>query len=268
MADLNSKVALVTGAARGQGRSHAVGLARDGADIIAIDICGPIRNLPYQHATADELADTADQVKNLGRQVIPLEIDVRDLAALRDGVDGAVERLGRLDIVVANAGICIPAAWDQVAPEVWQDTIDINLTGAWNTVSVGGPHVVAAGGGSIILVSSAAGLRAQPFLAPYVASKFGLTGLAQMLSLELASHNVRVNSIHPTGVRSPMGSGNTGMHELIAANPKLGVVFQNALDVQTVECEDVTHAIRFLVSEEARFITGLAMTIDAGTTRM
>jgi SDR family mycofactocin-dependent oxidoreductase len=268
VADLNGKVALVTGAARGQGRSHAIGLAGDGADIIALDICGPIANLPYPSATSDELAETADAVKALGRQVVTLEIDVRDLDALRAGVDGAVEQLGRLDIAIANAGICIPSAWTDVKPEVWKDTIDINLTGTWNTVTVAGPHVVAAGGGSLILISSVAGVRAQPFLAPYVASKFGVTGLAQMLSLELAAQNVRVNSIHPTGVRSAMGSGNTGMHELIAANPKVGIVFQNALDVPFVEVEDVTNAIRFLVSDEARYITGLAMTVDAGTTKM
>jgi SDR family mycofactocin-dependent oxidoreductase len=264
MGRFDGKVAFITGAARGQGRTHAVGMAREGADIAIIDICGPIDGLPYASSTTAELDETAQLVRDAGREVRHAAVDIRDADAMSEFLDKAVADLGGLDIAVANAGICIPGAWDDITPDVWRDTLDINLTGTWNTARLAAPHLVARGGGSMILTSSVAGLKVQPFLTPYVASKFGVTGLMHAFSVELAQHHVRVNSVHPTGVNSPMGSGNSGMHALIQANPELGTIFSNSLPVSAIECEDVTDAVMFLASDAARFITGHALGVDAG----
>lgn len=264
MGTLDGKVAFITGAARGQGRTHAVGMAAQGADIAIIDLCGPVDDLPYASATVEELDETAALVKAHGRRVSHAVVDIRVAEALKTFLDEAVADLGGLDIAVANAGICIPGAWDDITPEVWRDTIDINLTGTWNTARLAAPHLVARGGGSMILTSSVAGLKVQPFLTPYVASKFGVTGLMHAFSVELAQHHVRVNSVHPTAVNSPMGSGNTGIPGLIAANPELGAIFSNSLPIGAIECEDVTDAVLFLASDAAKYITGHALGVDAG----
>jgi NAD(P)-dependent dehydrogenase (short-subunit alcohol dehydrogenase family) len=239
-------------------------MAQQGADVAIIDICGPIDNLPYAAATDDDLEETAQLVKDAGGSVRHAVVDTRDAEALTSFLDDAVAELGGLDIAVANAGICIPGAWDDITPDVWNDTIDINLTGTWNTARAAAPHLIARGGGSMILTSSVAGLKVQPFLTPYVASKFGVTGLMHAFSVELAEHSVRVNSVHPTAVNSPMGSGNTGIPGLIAANPGLGALFSNSLPVGAIECEDVTDAVLFLASDAAKYITGHALGVDAG----
>lgn len=263
------KVALVTGAARGQGRAHAVRLAQEGADIIAVDICAPIRNVPYPAATEADLADTVKQVEELDRRIVSRVVDTRDLDALRTAVDDGVAELGKLDVVVANAGICIMAPWDQVTPEIFRDTIDVNLVGTWNTVVASAPHLVRNGGGSIILTSSAAGLKGLPFLTPYVASKHGVTGLARAFAAELAKDNIRVNSLHPTGVETAMGSGDgTAMiGAAIEANPRIGAMFTNTLPIETTQPEDQANAVLFLASDESRYVTALAMTVDAGNTQ-
>jgi NAD(P)-dependent dehydrogenase (short-subunit alcohol dehydrogenase family) len=155
---VEGKVALVTGAARGQGRSHAVRLAAEGADIIAVDICAPIPTVPYPLATPGDLAETVQQAEAQDRRIISAEVDIRDAAALREAVDAGVAELGKLDVVVANAGICVLAAWDEVTQEIERDIIDVNLTGTWNTLMAAAPHLIAAGGGSIIVTSSTAGL--------------------------------------------------------------------------------------------------------------
>ncbi|MDF2576398.1 MAG: 3-ketoacyl-ACP reductase, partial [Agromyces sp.] len=173
---VEGKVAFVTGAARGQGRSHALRLAEEGADIIAVDLCGPVPNLQYSHATEEDLQETVRQVEALDRRIVARKADVRDRDAMKAAIDEGVAELGHLDIVVGNAGICIIAEWDKVTPEIWDETISTNLTGVWNTVQLTAPHLITAGGGSIILTSSAAGLKGLPFLTPYVASKFGVTG--------------------------------------------------------------------------------------------
>jgi SDR family mycofactocin-dependent oxidoreductase len=269
MGRVEGKVALVTGAARGQGRSHAVRLAAEGADIIAVDICAPLPNVDYPPATAEDLAVTVKEVEALGRRIVAVQADTRDRGALRQAVDAGAAELGRLDVVVANAGICTLRSWADVTPEIWQDTIDVNLTGTWNTVMAGAPHLIAAGGGSIILISSAAGLKGLPFLVPYVASKHGITGLARAFAHELAEHNIRVNSVHPTGVDTPMGSG-AGMAligELVTAHPRLAGLLTNSLPVDVIPAADVSHAVLFLASDESRNITALAMTVDAGNTQ-
>ncbi|GGM80895.1 3-ketoacyl-ACP reductase [Thermopolyspora flexuosa] len=266
MGRVAGKVALITGAARGQGRSHAVRLAQEGADVIAVDICGPIPNITYPHATPDDLAETVKQVEALDRRIVAVHADVRDRDALKQAIDTGVAELGRLDIVVANAGICIIKSWDEVTPEIWRDTIDINLTGVWNTVQLAAPHLIAAGGGSIIITSSAAGLKGLPFLAPYAASKHGLVGLMRVFAHELAQHNIRVNTVHPTGVRTPMGEGG-GLTELLAKNPRLGGMFTNSLPIEATEPEDISNAVLFLASDESRYVTAHTLTVDAGNTQ-
>ena len=182
---LSGRVALVTGAARGQGRSHAARLAAEGADVIGIDVCQDMVGIDYPMATPDDLAETAGMVEAAGRRMVTDIVDVRDIDALRRAVDGAVARLGRLDVVVANAGVCAVRRWDEVDAALWDTIIGINLTGAWNTCIVALPHLLRTGGGSIVLVSSAAGLKGQPFFAPYSASKHGLVGIMRSLANEL-----------------------------------------------------------------------------------
>jgi SDR family mycofactocin-dependent oxidoreductase len=265
---VEGKVAFITGAARGQGRSHAVRLAQEGADIIAVDLCGPVRGVPYRPATTEDLNQTVKEVEAAGRQIVASVVDVRDADALTHAVDAGVAELGRLDIVIANAGICITAGWDEVTPQIWQDTIDVNLTGNWNTIRASVPHVIAGGrGGSVILISSAAGLKGLPFLTPYVASKHGITGLARAFAAELAEHSIRVNSIHPTGVNTPMGEGAGDFEKLLAANPKLGGMLVNTLPVEVTEPIDISNAVLYLASDESRYVTALAMAVDAGNTQ-
>ncbi|WP_280270536.1 mycofactocin-coupled SDR family oxidoreductase [Nocardia wallacei] len=270
MSDLSGKVALITGAARGQGRAHARKLASEGAAIIALDLCGALpKSVRYRSATRADLDETVDLVEGLGRRVIPIVADVREFDALKASVDRAVDELGGLDIVVANAGIAVVTEWDKVTPEAFRDTIDTNLVGVWNTVMVGAPHLQRRSGGSIVLASSAAGLRVQPFMVDYVASKYAVTGMAKAFAAELAKDNIRVNSIHPTGVNTDMAT-DPSVQEVfsgaIERNPRPASLFTNMLDVALVEPGDVANTVSYLVSEEARFITGHAMTIDAGIT--
>jgi SDR family mycofactocin-dependent oxidoreductase len=260
------KVAFITGAARGQGRSHAIRLAEEGADIIAVDISRDYDTVGYPMATTADLAETVKAVEALDRRIIAAEADVRDLAALTAAVDDGVAQLGHLDIVSANAGICTVQAWDEVTPAVWQDTIDTNLTGVWNTMVAAAPHLIAAGGGSIICTSSTAGLKGLPFLAPYVAAKHGVVGIAKTMANELAKHKIRVNTVHPTGVDTPMVAGLGGLQPLLTRDPELGPIFMNTLDVEAVDARDISNAVLFLASDEARYVTGLEFTVDAGNT--
>ncbi len=262
---VTGKVALITGAARGQGRSHALRLAAEGADVIAVDICDQVADIEYTTATADDLAMTAKLVEEAGARVVTHAVDVRDAAGMADAVADGVARLGRLDIAVANAGVCSIQRWDDVTPQLWDTVIGINLTGVWNTCVASIPHLVEAGGGSMILVSSVAGLKGQPFLTPYVASKHGMVGIMRSLANELASKHIRVNSLHPTGVDTPMLNGMVGLTGLIDASPDVGSVFLNSLPVDLVRAEDVSNAVLFLASDEARYVTGLTMTVDAGS---
>ena len=260
------KVAFITGAARGQGRSHAIRLAEEGADIIAVDICRDYGTVPYAMATEADLAETVKAVEALDRRIVATQADVRDAAALKAAVDDGVAQLGRLDIVSANAGICTVQSWDEVTPEVWQDTLDTNLTGVWNTMVVSVPHLIAAGGGSIICTSSTAGIKGLPYLAPYVAAKHGVVGIARTMANELAIHKIRVNTVHPTGVDTPMGNGLGGLEPLINRDPNLGPIYLNTLPVETVDPRDISNAVLFLASDEARYVTGLEFTVDAGNT--
>jgi len=203
---LDGKVAFVTGAARGQGRSHAVRMAQEGADVIAIDICGPVDDtITYPLATSDELAETARLVEAQGRKVLAREVDIRDLAALQQVVSDGVAQFGRLDVLIANAGVLSWGRLFEMPEEQWDSVVGVNLSGTWRTIRAAVPAMIEAGnGGSIIIVSSSAGLKATPGNGHYAASKFGLVGLTNALSLEVGEFGIRVNSIHPYSIQTPM----------------------------------------------------------------
>jgi SDR family mycofactocin-dependent oxidoreductase len=260
------KVAFITGAGRGQGRSHALRLAEEGADIIAVDICEDYQTVGYGMSTDADLADTVKQVEALDRRIIARKADVRDASRLKQVLGEGVAELGKLDIVVANAGICTVQTWDEVTPAVWQDTLDTNLSGVWNTMVTAAPHLIANGGGSIICTSSTAGIKGLPYLAPYVAAKHGVVGIAKTMANELARHKIRVNTVHPTGVNTPMGTGLGGLEPLLTRDPSLGPIFMNTLPVEIVEPRDISNAVLFLASDEAQYVTGLEFTVDAGNT--
>ncbi|MCQ1953557.1 mycofactocin-coupled SDR family oxidoreductase [Arthrobacter sp. zg-Y238] len=269
MGRVEGKVAFITGAARGQGRSHAIRLAQEGADIIAVDLCDSVPGVNYPAATEEDLAQTVKEVEALDRRIVAAKADVRDRAAMQRVLDAGVAELGRLDIVVANAGIMIMKPWDETTPDMWEETVGINLTGVWNTVQLAAPHLVESGGGSIILTSSAAGLKGLPFLAPYVAAKHGVVGLMRAFATELAEHHIRVNSIHPTGVMTTMISGEDmqSFPVWLEEHARLAGMSTNLLDVQAVQPADISNAVLFLASDEARYVTSLAMTVDAGVTQ-
>jgi SDR family mycofactocin-dependent oxidoreductase len=263
---VEGKVAFVTGAGRGQGRSHAVRLAEEGADVIAVDVLEDYPTVNYGMSSQADLDETVKQVEALDRRIVARKADVRDAGALKAALEEGVAELGRLDIVVANAGICTVQAWDEVTPEVWRDTLDTNLTGVWNSMVVAVPHLIEAGGGSIVCTSSTAGIKGLPFLAPYVAAKHGVVGIARSLANELAKHRIRVNTVHPTGVDTPMVAGLGGLEPLLTRDPDLGSIFVNTLPVEIVEARDISNAVLFLASDEARYVTGLEFTVDAGNT--
>ena len=260
------KVAFITGAARGQGRSHALRLADEGADIIAVDRIEDYASVGYAMAQQADLDEMCEQVRSRGRRVVAAKGDVRDQAQLRAVLDRGISEFGRLDIVIANAGICTVQAWNDVSPEVWNDTIDTNLTGVWNTIVVSAPHLIANGGGSVIITSSAAGIKGLPFFTPYVAAKHGIVGIARSLANELASHRIRVNTVHPAGVDTAMSRGLAGLDKLIGRDPNLGPIFMNSYPVEMMDASDVSNAVLFLASDESRYVTGLELTIDGGNT--
>lgn len=267
---LTDRVAFITGAARGQGRAHAVRLAREGADIIAVDIAGKLPDcVPYDHATPEDLAETVSLVEATGRRIVSTVVDTRDHEGLRDAVDAGVAELGRLDVIVANAGITAPQAWNAITPEDFRDVTDVNITGTWNTVMAGAHHIVDGGrGGSIILVSSAAGLKMQPFMVHYTASKHAVTGMARAFAAELGRHRIRVNSLHPGAVATPMGSGDMvdGLVRADATNPGLmNMVTPFIPDI--AQPEDISDAVAWLASDESRFVTAAAIAVDMGSTQ-
>jgi SDR family mycofactocin-dependent oxidoreductase len=273
MGRLDNKVALITGAARGQGRSHAVRLAQEGADIIALDICEQIPSVAYAMGTEDDLRETVRLVETENRIIKSVKVDVRDEAAMREAVDGAVSQLGRLDIVVANAGI-VTYGGDahQISAQEWHDVVGVNQTGVWMTCKVSVPHILAHGdGGSIAIISSAAGLHAFAGVPHYVTAKTGIVGLMKAMALELGPHRIRVNSIHPTQVDTPMIM-HEGSYRLFlpdAESPTREDFAPISQDMHVipepwVEAIDVSHAVAFLVSDEARYITGATIPVDLG----
>ena len=268
MGKLEGKVAFITGAARGQGRSHAVRLAQEGADIIGIDLCAQIESVAYPMASPDELAQTAREVEALDRRIYVAQADVRDDAALQAAFDAGVAEIGPVDIVLANAGIA-PMSLEEPR-RAWQDVIDTNLTGVFNTVEAAIPSMIERGqGGAIVLTSSTAGNNGigGPTRGGlgYTAAKHGVVGLMRSYANNLAPHSIRVNTVHPTGVSTPMVV-NDVMMEFLAQDPSLSNSMANALPVDMVEAVDISNAIAWLVSDDARYVTGVMLPVDAGFT--
>jgi len=272
MGRVEGKVAFITGAARGQGRSHAVRLAQEGADIIAVDVCRQVDTVPYPTATSADLAETVRQVEALDRRIVATEADVRDLGALTKAVDDGVGQLGRLDIVLANAGISTPAPTLEMDEETWSTMIDVNLTGVWKTVRAAVPHIVDGGrGGSVVITSSLAAQKANANTAHYTAAKAGLVGLMKVLALELAPQNIRVNTIHPTTVATDMIL-NEPTYRLFRpdvehptrADFEEAALTLNKMPVPALEAVDISNAVLYLVSDDGRYVTGTTHTVDAG----
>jgi SDR family mycofactocin-dependent oxidoreductase len=266
---LDGKVAFITGAARGMGRAHAVRLASEGADIIAIDVCAEFDSTDYPGATAEDLATTVKLVEDQGRRILTRQADVRDVEAVDAVVADGVREFGRLDIVIANAGIIRVTDSDD-RRRTFRDVIDVNLVGVWNTVDAAIPALLAGGrGGSIVLTSSTQGIKAsgteRSGLQAYAASKRALVALMQGWALQLAPDSIRVNTIHPSGVATDMIINETTMALAAAKDPWL-LSQRNALPIALVQPEDIAAAVAWLVSDAGRFITGTAWPLDAGFT--
>jgi len=274
---LDGKVAVVSGAARGQGRTHAVRLAQEGADIIAMDICADIDTVHYPLASPEDLQETVAQVEELDRRVIATETDVRDGKAVTAAIDSGVAELGRLDIVIANAGIAMYDAADTMSEQSWQDMIGTNLTGVWHVCRASMPHMIEGGrGGAMVLTSSIAAHVGMLNLSHYSAAKAGVVGLMQSLAVELGPHMIRVNTVHPTSVNTKMII-NEATYDLLVpgAGPSARAVdapadvieaFKglNAMPVAWVEPDDISNAIIYLVSDSGRYVSGTQLNVDAG----
>jgi SDR family mycofactocin-dependent oxidoreductase len=268
---LEGKVAFITGAARGQGRAHAVRMAREGADIIAVDIAGKLPDcVPYFPATPEDLAETVRLVEATGQRILASTADTRDLDRLREVVDTGVGELGRLDVIVANAGVAAPQVWNEITPTSFKDVMEINVNGTWNAVMAGAQHIIDGGrGGSVILISSAAGIKLQPFMIHYTTSKHAVTGMARAFAAELGRHAIRVNSVHPGAVNSEMGSGDMigAIGRTMETNPQLAHMMTPFLPTWVSEPEDIADAVLWLATDESKLVTATALAIDQGATQ-
>lgn len=269
---MEGKVAFVTGAARGQGRAHAVRLAQEGADVIAVDLCAPVGSVDkYPAATMEDLDATVAEVEGLGRRIVASVADVRDGDGLAKALDAGVAELGGLDTVVANAGIASYGMSWELSERQWQDMLDVNLTGVWHTAKAAVPHLRRRGGGCMLFTSSIGGLKGIQQVAHYVAAKHGLVGLMRTMANELAPQRIRVNTVHPTNVDTHMiqNPGTWGMFAPGDPEPTKekamdGFRSLNAIPVPWVDVEDIANAVLFLASDEARYVTGVALPVDAG----
>lgn len=270
MGQLDGKVAFITGAARGQGRSHALRLAQEGADIIGVDLCEQVGTVQYAMSTPEDLAETAKLVEDLDRRIVTRQADVRDPAGLREAFEAGVAELGRVDIILANAGIA-----NQIGGEPedefrgWQDVIDIKLTGVFNTVKIAAPRMIEQGdGGAIVLTSSTQGLSGRGgdgggAMSGYAAAKHGVVGLMRTFAHWLAPHSIRVNTVHPTGVNTPMVV-NPQLAAWMNEHPEKGDALANLMPVEMVEPVDISNAILYLVSDAGRYVSGVTLPVDAG----
>ncbi|MFZ1160633.1 mycofactocin-coupled SDR family oxidoreductase [Mycobacterium sp.] len=269
MGELDNTVAVITGAARGQGRSHAVALAERGADIIAVDICADIDAIPYPLGTKSDLDETVRLVQDTGRRAVPVVADVRDLAALEAGVQAGIDDLGDVDIVIANAGVVAIGDLATRAEPVFTTIVDTNLKGVWHTMLATVPSIIRKGrGGAVVLVSSSQGLIGRggdgsAAMFAYVASKHGVVGMMRSAANAYAPHKIRVNSVNPSGVATPMIINDFVINGM-TANPNPAVSQTLLPDVPLVEAQDVTEAVLWLVSPRARYVTGIAVPVDAG----
>jgi SDR family mycofactocin-dependent oxidoreductase len=277
MGRLESKVAFVTGAARGQGRSHCVRLAEEGADIIAVDVCEALPGVPYPASTPEDFEETVRLVEALDRRIVWAKADVRDDAALKELVDDGVAQLGRLDIVSAQAGLShLPAKIHELPNDLWQVMVDITLTGTWNTIKVAAPHMIEGGrGGAIIVTSSAASIKGFANVGHYVAAKHGLLGLVRTAAAELGQHSIRVVNIAPTNVGTDMLL-NQESYNLFRPDKAPNATKEDfeevarqmhMLPIPYIEPRDVSNVVAFLASDEARYITATTIPIDAGWTQ-
>jgi SDR family mycofactocin-dependent oxidoreductase len=268
---VEGKVAFVSGAGRGQGRSHAIRLAEEGADIIAIDICAPVRSVTYDMASEDDLAETARLVEEQDRRIITAVADVRDFERVKEVMDDGRAQLGGLDIVVANAGIASYAPGHEITEAAWDEMVDIDLKGVWHTIKAAVPHLLEQQSGSIVICASGAGVIGPPGLAHYVAAKHGAVGLMRAFANELSPSMIRVNSVCPTQVDTPMimndeiytmfrpDLDSPGRDDIVEVSTNM-----NLIPVPWVDARDVSNAVLFLASDEARYITGTALPVDAG----
>ncbi|WP_407685521.1 mycofactocin-coupled SDR family oxidoreductase [Mycobacterium sp. HUMS_1102779] len=272
---LAGKVALITGAARGIGRAQAVRFAQEGADIVALDVCGPVDTVVVPHSTPADLERTASLVAETGARVHTEVVDVRDLTSVQAAADRGVRQFGGLDVVCATAGITSRGAALDLDEDAWRAMLDVNLTGVWHTCRAGAPHLIARGAGAMVLTNSIAGLRGLVGVAHYTAAKHGVVGLMQTLAKELAPHNVRVNCVHPTNVDTPLIQNDAVRG---AFRPDLdrsptraefaeAALGMNLLPVPWIEPVDVANASLFLASDEARYITAATLPVDAGATQ-
>ncbi|WP_054247299.1 mycofactocin-coupled SDR family oxidoreductase [Rhodococcus opacus] len=269
---VDGRVVLVTGAARGIGRAQALRFAQEGADVVAVDLCGPVGTVVTPPASPEDLEETAKLVRDTGRRIVTAQVDVRDGTALAEAVTAAAGELGGLDFVCATAGITSSGAALDLDAETWQTMLDVNLTGVWQTGKAAAPHLIERGGGAMILTSSIAGLRGLVGVAHYTAAKHGVVGLMRSLAKELAPHRVRVNSVHPTNVDTDMIQNDMVRR---AFRPDLehptreefaaAAVTMNMLSIPWIEPVDVANAALFLASDEARYITSVALPVDAGS---
>jgi SDR family mycofactocin-dependent oxidoreductase len=262
---LEGKVAFITGAARGQGRSHAVRLAAEGADVVGIDICQQLVK-GYPGATEADLEETAQMVEKEGRSMLALKADVRDFDEVAGSVAKGIDRFGRLDVVVANAGIFSFGRMWEISLEQWRDVIDVNLTGVFHTIKATVPPLIEQGqGGSIVLISSVSGLKGTPFTGAYTASKHGVTGLCRTLANELGEHRIRVNSIHPASVPTPMISDPALFDLILEHSDTLAPIYMNTLPYKDMPADYVSHMVAYLASDESKYMTGAQIPIDFGT---
>lgn len=261
------KVVLITGAARGQGRAHARRFAAEGANIIAVDACAPVLpDVAYEAATEEDLRETARLVEQEGRGIVAHVADVRNQAALDAAVAEGIDRFGRLDVIVANAGVASYHLTWEVPEEHWAIVLDVNLTGVWRTVKAGLPAMIEAGnGGAITFISSAAGLRGYSYLGHYAATKHGLVGLMRSLTLEVGQYDIRVNTIHPGAVDTVMGN-DPDVRKIIDQDPRTTAAYtgQRPLDGGAQKVDDISNALLWISSDEARMVTGITLPIDAG----
>ncbi|MGD9795328.1 MAG: mycofactocin-coupled SDR family oxidoreductase [Acidimicrobiia bacterium] len=283
---VEGKVAFITGGAHGQGRSHALLLAEQGADIVVIDACSPMPGVPYPMGTAEDLATTVRLVEERDRRCLSFVADVRDFSALRAAADATAAEFGHIDIVAVNHGVITFNYFEEIPEQAWDTVLDVNVKGVWNTVRAVAPHMKAAErGGSIVITSSMAGLRGHAAYSHYVASKHAVTGLAKSLANELAPYRIRVNTVHPTGVAvdftgresdSFMGTRSfEGADPRIAEDPLMALnamnrlpdhqaPFEDSTPVVMLEPIDISNAVLFLASDESRYITGVQLPVDAG----
>ncbi|MCW1820155.1 3-ketoacyl-ACP reductase [Mycolicibacterium conceptionense] len=272
---LTNKIALITGAARGIGRAQAVRFAEEGADIVAVDVCGPIDTVHVPHSTRDDLAETVRLVEQAGGRIVTEIADVRDRDALQHAVGRGAAELGGIDIVCATAGVTSRGNAVELSEAAWRTMLDVNLTGVWNTCTASAPHLISRGAGSMVLVSSIAGLRGLIGVAHYTAAKHGVVGLMRSLAHDLAPHNVRVNCVHPTNVDTPLIQNDlvrSGFRPDLDRPPTrdefaAAATTMNLLAVPWVQAVDVANASLFLASDEARYITAVSLPVDAGSTQ-